>query len=400
MTALDLRIGESELGRRRKELCDRLSQDNVEAIVLFGPTAIFYLTGFSFIPTERPLAIIVRSDSTLALVPQLEREHMKATGYVDQVLSYPDYPGLDHPMNVLAEALNDMGLADKVIAADSDGYGSRYGYNGPSLSEVLPCATIVNCRETIEDIRSIKSKAEIRLIQESAKWANLAHRFLQDHVQSEANETQVSVRASLEATNAMIRTLGDEYDPRNSSATFSASASFRSQIGPNSAFPHAITRHLAMHAGDVLVTGAVSLVWGYRSELERTMFVGEPSEEQRKFFHLMVGAQETAFEAMRPGAKCSDVDQAVRDYYESKDINDYWLHHTGHAIGIEEHEAPFLDVGDSHVLQPGMVFTVEPGIFVPGLGGFRHSDTVVVTDDGIDFLTYYPRDLESMVCNT
>jgi Xaa-Pro aminopeptidase len=146
----------------------------------------------------------------------------------------------------------------------------------------------------------------------------------------------------------------------------------------------------------VLVTGAAAPVWGYLSELERTMVLGEPTAEQVRFFAHMTAAQEVAFDAIRPGARCADVDRAVRAYYEEHDLMTYWRHHTGHAIGLRYHEGPFLDTGDATPIEPGMVFTVEPGIYVPGLGGFRHSDTVLVTEAGIEQLTYYPRDLEAL----
>jgi Xaa-Pro aminopeptidase len=126
------------------------------------------------------------------------------------------------------------------------------------------------------------------------------------------------------------------------------------------------------------------------------MVLGQPSAEQRQAFEHMVRVQEIAFEAMGPGVRCADVDRAVRSYYEANGLMKYWKHHSGHGIGLRYHEGPFLDVGDSTELQPGMVMTVEPGLYVPNLGGFRHSDTVLVTEKGLDILTYYPRDLESL----
>jgi Xaa-Pro dipeptidase len=110
----------------------------------------------------------------------------------------------------------------------------------------------------------------------------------------------------------------------------------------------------------------------------------------------MRALQDAALQAIQPGVPCSEVDKAVRAYYENHDLMSYWKHHAGHAIGIRYHEAPFLDIGDNTIIQPGMVFTVEPGLYAPSLGGFRHSDTVLVTEDGIEMLTYYPRDLNSL----
>jgi Xaa-Pro aminopeptidase len=174
-------------------------------------------------------------------------------------------------------------------------------------------------------------------------------------------------------------------------------AGYRGQIGRNAAIPHALANNITFQPGDVLVTGASCPMWGYNSELERTMFVGEPSPEQQRFFEHMKAAQEVAFAAMKPGVTCSAVDTAVRQYYGTHDLMPYWKHHSGHAIGLRYHEGPFLDAGDQTILQEGMVFTVEPGLYVPELGGFRHSDTVVITHDGIEMLTYYPRDWESLV---
>jgi Xaa-Pro dipeptidase len=110
----------------------------------------------------------------------------------------------------------------------------------------------------------------------------------------------------------------------------------------------------------------------------------------------MLALQELAFEAIRPGSRCADVDVAVRAYYDRHDLWAHWRHHPGHAIGLRYHEGPFLDRGDDTEIVPGMVFTVEPGLYSPALGGFRHSDTVAVTNGGIDVLTFYPRDLESL----
>jgi Xaa-Pro aminopeptidase len=111
----------------------------------------------------------------------------------------------------------------------------------------------------------------------------------------------------------------------------------------------------------------------------------------------MVAAQQVALTALRPGVTCADVDGAVLRYFEDNNLLPYWKQHTGHAIGLRNHEAPFLDVGDHTRIEPGMVFTIEPGVYSRQVGGFRHSDTVLVTPDGIDILTYYPKDLESLV---
>jgi Xaa-Pro aminopeptidase len=124
--------------------------------------------------------------------------------------------------------------------------------------------------------------------------------------------------------------------------------------------------------------------------------IGPPTDEQRRMFEHMVALQDIALGAIRAGEPCAEVDRAMRAYYEQHGLWDNWRHHVGHAIGLRYHEGPFLDRGDATEIRPGMVFTVEPGLYAAGLGGFRHSDTVVVRDDGLEYLTYYPRDLESL----
>jgi Xaa-Pro dipeptidase len=286
-----------------------------------------------------------------------------------------------------------LGLREPV-GADHDGYPWILGYRGPSLTELVGAAP-VKVTAFVEDQMAIKSEAEIALIRESAKWGNLAHVLLQRYTRPGLTEVEVSQRATSEATLAMLDAIGPIYRAQNPFAE-GASAGYRGQIGRNAAIPHSLTANITFRKGDVLVTGASAPVWGYLSELERTMVIGEPSAEQGVMFDHMVALQDIAFEAIKPGARCSDVDRAVRAYYEEHGLWDYWKHHVGHCIGLRYHEGPFLDIGDDTEIKPGMVFTVEPGLYAAGQGGFRHSDTVAVTDDGIEFLTYYPRDLESL----
>lgn len=395
---LGLEIGRAELLERQEMVRSRLRADALAGMVFFSPASVFYLTGFAFIPTERPLALVLATDGPSVLfVPRLEQEHARVTGaVVDEVVSYPEYPGERHPMLHLGDLMRHLGLGSaRPYAADAPGYGSSWGYAGPRLEEVLDGKAPTVLGKLVEELRQVKSPAELRLIRESARWGNLAHALLQEYSVPGACETEISARASLEATRAMIRALGPGYVPRGGEG---AGAGFRGQVGPHSANPHSVTRNAKLRPGDVLVTGAGATVWGYTSELERTMFVGPPSPEQRKFFAHMLALQDIAFEAIRPGRPCSEVDKAVRAYFEKHSLWPYWRHHVGHALGILEHEAPFFDIGDQTVIRPGMVFSVEPGLYVEGLGGFRHSDTVLVTEDGVELITYYPRDLESLIC--
>lgn len=389
-----LNITPAEFQARADKLLEYLRSQKVSGVVLFNNYYILYFTGFAFIPTERPIGFVMNTMGDKAMfVPRLELEHAQSKTGFNRVDSYTEYPFTPHPMETLKKTLADMAIMGK-IGADNDGYPWIFGYRGPALSE-LTGASVLSVAGFIEDLMMVKSERELSLIRESVKWGNLAHRLLQRYTKVGATETEVSMRASNEATLAMYDTLGHLY------ASYSmfgdgAGAGYRGQIGRNAAIPHALANNITFMAGDVLVTGASAPMWGYDSELERTMALGNPSDEQSRMFEAMVGAQDTALDALKPGVECAEVDRAVRKYFEENDLMKYWKHHSGHAIGLRYHEGPFLDLGDHTVIKPGMVFTVEPGLYSPELGGFRHSDTVAITEDGIEMMTYYPRDLESL----
>ncbi|HMM41828.1 MAG TPA: Xaa-Pro peptidase family protein [Thermomicrobiales bacterium] len=389
-----IRLPDSEYETRRKKILETIGERGMTGLVLFNPNKVGYFSRFSFIQTERPMAYVLTADRSGLLIPMLEREHAEEYAMVDDIVTYPEYPGERHPLEFLKDMLIGMGLQNAGIAVDSDGYGQIYGYRGPKVSELLPDATVTSVNDDIEYMQMINSEAELNLIRESCKWGNLAHHYLQEFCEVGVGETDIALRASVKASLEMMNELGSEYRPMTWGLP--ASAGFRGQVGKDSALPHAISSNVKLQKGDVLVTGAGAAVWGYGSELERTMVMGEPTKEQETYFNHMFALQTLAMDAIKPGIPCSAVDQEVMRYFREHNLMDNWRHHTGHAKSQLIHEAPFLDVGDDRIIEVGMVFTVEPGVYVPGFAGFRHSDTVAVTETGIEMLTFYPRDLESL----
>jgi Xaa-Pro dipeptidase len=387
-------ITAAEFRTRRLRLIDHVRDQGLSGVVLFDSAYILYFAGFNFLSTERPVVFAMDSaGDTALLVPAFEVAHARLKTDFERIESYVEYPGEKHPMIFLAEMLSGMGIR-KQIAADADGYPGILGYQGPPLSEVT-AARIVPASRFIEDMIAIKSQAEVDLIRESCTWCNLGHRLLQRYSLPGVSEAEASLQAESKATLAMLDALGSTYHGQQGSSD-GVKAGYRGQIGMYSALAHAVAGNHVFKPGDVLVSETGAPVWGYNSELERTMIIGDATDEQRRLFDHMVEAQVVAFGAIRPGRTCSEVDRDVLAYFEERDLTRYWGQHTGHAIGLRNHEAPFLDLGDHTVIKPGMVFTVEPGLYAEGLAGFRHSDTVVVTEDGIDIVTYYPRDLESL----
>jgi len=382
---------------RVEQLQEKLTKDEIDTFLVFNPTNIFYLTGLSFIPTERPIILIIHQGEVNFFVPSLEIDHVEhQVPFVSQVFSYFEYPDVNHPMNHLADVLmKELNIQPNKVASEYAGPSGYWGYKGPNLEDATGLKFIL-LPDIVMDMRIIKEPEEIELMRESSKWADRAHKYLQEFTEVGANEIDITIRASTQGSQDMVRELGDAYRATGFSM-FPAIALYRGQIGPNSYFPHALSGGLVFKKGDTLVTGASSDVYGIHAELERTMFMGEPSARQKELYNAMMAAQEAALEAAGPGIKCADVDRAARDAFKLKGVYHLVRHHTGHGLGMEGHERPFLDIGSKDVLQPGMIFSCEPGIYEQGLGGFRNSDTFVVTDDGIEVTTKYSRALSELI---
>ncbi|MFW5956626.1 MAG: M24 family metallopeptidase [Halorhabdus sp.] len=376
----------SEFQDRLGTVRDRIAEEPVDGGVWFDATSIEYLTGFHHIQTERPVALVVTGERVAITVPRLEVERVAPNPRIDEVYRYFDYPQ-GRPVQTVAGMCEDLGAT--AVLVDSDGAPGVMGYEGPPLSDFLE----VEEATPVPAMREAKSDVEVALIRESARWANLAHRYLADYTEVGAHPVTVSQRASMEGSRAMLDALGSEYAVRTR-GDGPVTAGYIS--GDETALPHGHTPNERLERGDVLITGATATVDGYYSELERTMFVGEVSDDHRHYFEIMLEAQAVAFDAMGPGVSVSTVDDAVWAYFKEQGVTDLARHHVGHNIGLDGHEPPYIDRGNDAVMEPGHVYTIEPGLYTED-AGYRHSDTVAVTDDGIEFLTYYPRDLESNV---
>ena len=397
-----LRIEDTEREGRLRTVRAALEGRGCAALVLFNPVRIDWASGFSHVSTERPMALVVPVEGDLGiLIPQLEQDHVAKAALIRRVKVYPEYPGGGsgkHPLVHFADFLRELGLAGKRLATDTDGYMDLNGYVGPTLSQALAGdgGTVVEAREIVDKPRQVKSAAELALVRESCKWGNLAHRIMQDRMAPGKTEIEVALEAMGAAVPLMLKTLGATYGS-GGRWLGDAPCSCGFIAGSNTALPHGSRREGGLRPGDCIITGAAANVGGYRSELERTMIVGEPTPQFRAYFDAMLVAQNAGFAALRPGRTCAEAEAEVSRAIEAQGHKELQRHHTGHGLGLEGHEQPFIDLDDHTPLEPGMVLSVEPGLYVPGLAGFRHSDTVIITETGCELATYYPRDLESLI---
>ena len=389
-------ISQSEYALRRESVTAGIEAAGLDAVCVFYPARVAYLTGFHHIPTERPIALVIGSSGQSSLVvPAVEKEHAESATKVDQVRVYFEYPGAEHPMSSVAEVLAEMNARPERTGADHDGYVPYWGYRGPRLSD-LTGAEPRDAELIVESLRRVKSPAELECIQLACDWAGRAHRRMQAAIAVGKTEMECYTPPATETLFEMVREMPGwrpkGLDDSGLVAMFVG--------GRATAMPHGFVKGHGVQPGDVLVSGAGSNIDGYRSELERTMIVGDPTADQRRAFDAMLALQSRAIEVMAPGVPAGEVELAVVRLAEDLGVEQNLRHHVGHSIGLEGHEAPFLDRGDDAVLEVGMVFTVEPGVYIKELGGFRHSDTVCITADGCRSMTDYPRELADLVIPT
>ena len=365
-----------EFRARMQRLQARIREHDLPAFLVTAQDSIYYLTGVTYVPLERPFFILVRpAGPTSLLAPALDREHLASAANVGAVASYWDYPsppGQGWPER-LAELLH--GLPQLGVE--------------PSLSQEIAGQIAVPCRTVglVEELRLVKSPDEVRRLRQAAHYADLGMQKIIAAAYYGVSEIEIFSQARGVQMQIIRET---DFDALNTSLL---TAAWPARLGTQ---PHGVPS-----IGDRLEAGphiALSFmrVNGYSAECERTFFVAPPTAEMGERFRLMQEARRRAFALVRPGVACAEIDRAANGFLREQGCGEYLLHRTGHGFGLGNHEGPWVAEGSAHVLAENMVISVEPGIYVPGLGGFRHSDTVLVTASGYECLTRFPDSLEQL----
>ena len=357
----------------------RVDALGLDGLLVFDPHNVYYLTGFHHVHSERPEAVYVpRTGDPILFLPFLESiKPPKIEGcWVTDIRAYFEYPGKVFPVSWMGRETNagKLGVDDVPI--------SHFRHLQREVTEVV-------FTDLVAKMREIKQPQEIACIRAASKYADAVVTAARDAMEIGATELEVWQAATSKVNRQMKEDLGED-DP-------SLRVAGRILSGPSSASPHGQTGRDVVQPGDVALLSMGSTVAYYYSECERTFIVGEPTAKQRHFFETMVEAQQTGADALRPGARCCDVNRKCLDVIERAGYGEFIYHRMGHGEGLQGHEPPWLEDGDSTELRPNMAFSNEPGIYVPGFGGFRHSDVLLVTKDGAESLTKYPRQLEALI---
>jgi Xaa-Pro aminopeptidase len=345
---------------RRMERAARQAQDAGLAGVLVTPGPdLVYFTGYTPIAiTERitMLAITTSRDPAM-IVPILERPDAETAPGADAV-ALSDWTDGEDPYEATARLLEPRGRY-----AISD---SAWAMHLLGLERTLPDSSYVSMTEALPMLRAIKDTDELERLAAAGAAADAC---LEEIVQVQfAGRRESDIGADL--TN-LLRKHG------HSQVDFTVVGS-----GPNGANPHHELSEREIEPGDMVVLDFGGLKDGYGSDTTRTVHVGEPSDEEREVFEIVRQAQQAGFEAVRPGVPCQEVDRAARKVIADAGYGEYFIHRTGHGIGLTTHEPPYMIEGETHPLEPGMCFSIEPGIYLPDRFGVRIEDIVTVTEDG------------------
>jgi len=380
---MSIRITPAEHQRRLSALQQEVARLDLDLFIVTSFESIFYLTGAGFEPLERPFFLLIRPQrSPTLLVPKLDADHMKKAHGVqpENIVAYREYPA--------PETRSWPRLLKNCIGED-ERIGVEPGLRreiSDELDEYSPRTAAL-----VEALRLIKSPAEIEMIRRASHYADLGvDRLLAaSYFGATVAEGFAQTR---QVTTQIIREV-DEWDPLTTKVTMATWAA------PHSAMPHSIPALDHRLEKGPHVALVLTRVNGYAAESERTYFTSPPTENERAAFAAMMEARRIAFNMIRPGLPCGELDAEIgrflaQEGYRGEDVR---LHRAGHGIGLGNHEAPWIAEGSEDCFAENMVVSVEPGIYLQGIGGIRHSDTVLVTGKGTECLTRAPADLESLV---
>ncbi|MGN0147903.1 MAG: M24 family metallopeptidase [Arthrobacter koreensis] len=342
--------------RRAAETAGRAGLDGL--LVTPGPD-LLYLTGYAPVAiTERITMLVVPADGEpRLLVPKLERPDAEAAP-AGSNLGIVDWTDGSDPYAAAASLLGGDGRY-----AISD---SAWAMHLLGLQDHVPGASYVSMTTALPMLRAIKDADEIDRLAAAGAAADLAYEEIVKLQFAGRSENDVGAELA-----RLLRRFG------HSQVDFTVVGS-----GPNGANPHHEIGPRIIEEGDMVVLDFGGLKDGYGSDTTRTVHVGEPTAKEREVHDVVRRAQQAAFEAVRPGVECQEIDRVARAVITEAGYGEYFIHRVGHGIGLTTHEPPYMVEGETQILEPGMCFSIEPGIYLPGQFGVRIEDIVTVVPDG------------------
>jgi len=360
---------------RQDQLVAAFEDAGLDAMVLNPGPSLTYMTGLHFHLSERPIVTIFSSRAPMVVVlPELESAKVKNLSYEAQIFTYGEDPA--GWGKVFQQAALSAGIDELKIGVEP---GRLRVLELRYLEDAAPKAYFISAEDSIAALRMRKDNNEVALMRRAAQIAQKALLATIPSIKPGATERQIASELVAQLLHA-----GSE-----SPFPFSPIVS----SGPNSANPHATPSDRALKPGDLLVIDWGAAYHGYVSDITRTFAIAPVEDELAHIAQLVLKANLAGRAAAGPGIPAEAVDQAARQVIEGAGYGQYFFHRTGHGLGMEGHEGPYIRAGNRMLLEPGMTFTVEPGIYIHERGGVRIEDDVVITSSGAESLTDMPREL-------
>ena len=360
---------------RFDQLNASLRTSDLDAVILNPGPTLTHLTGLHFHLMERPVVLLFAKDQDPAIVlPELELQKVASLPYKLQVFPYPENP-LEWD-NAFRRAAQALGLDGKRIGVEPRQLRLlefRHVKTG------APEADYPDASEVLSGLRLRKDQAEVEAMRRAVKIA-------QEALEATIPLIKIGMTEKELASELVVQLLRQGSEPEMPFAPIISG-------GPNAANPHASPSERKLQAGDLLVVDWGATYDSYISDLTRTFAVGEVDDEYKKIHQIVQESNAAGRAAGKPGVPCANVDKAARDVIEKAGYGMYFTHRTGHGIGMEGHEEPYMRGDNMQLLEPGMAFTVEPGIYLPDRNGVRIEDNVVITETGADVLSDMPREI-------
>src|SRR5687768_11582575 len=360
---------------RLDKLNASLRTSGLDAVILNPGPTLTHLTGLHFHLMERPVVLMFAKDQEPAIVlPELELQKVASLPYKLQVFAYSENPS--EWEGVFRRAAQSLSLDGKHIGVEPRQLRLlefRYVKAG------APEADYPDASEVLSTLRLKKDQTEVEAMRRAVKIA-------QDALEATIPLIKIGMTEKELSSELVVQLLRHGSEPEMPFAPIVSG-------GPNAANPHASPTERKLQAGDLLVVDWGATYDGYISDLTRTFAVGTVDEEYEKIHKIVQEANAAGRAASKPGVPCANVDRAARDVIEKSGYGKYFTHRTGHGIGMEGHEEPYMRGDNMQLLEPGMAFTVEPGIYLPNRNGVRIEDNVVIRENGADVLSDMPREI-------
>lgn len=360
--------------KRVNELTKWMKQENIDFAFITSTANIYYLSKFYTHPHERVAGVgVFQNEEPFVVCPKMEMASAKNAGWNFEIIGYDD---TENPWEFIQRAIQKRNVSVSAIAIEKEHLSFD---RGEKLQNLFPNAVFKAVEDKLNELRLIKDESELAILREAARLADLGVEVGVSAIKEGVSELEIVAKIEYELKKKGVREM-----------------SFSTMVltGAKTAAPHGVPDLEQIQKGDLILFDLGVILDGYCSDITRTVAYHTINDKQREIYDTVLKAQVAAVEASKPGTEIGKIDRTARDIITAAGYGEYFTHRIGHGLGIDVHEFPSLNATNINQLRTGMTYTIEPGIYVPEIGGVRIEDDIYITDSGCEVLTKYPKELQ------